>query len=171
MTPDELVDIVDEEGNFIEVVSKREAHEKGLLHKCVVAEIIDSRGRWLMVKQPTSKQDSGQYVSAVGGHVSAGETEVEALKKEAQEEIGLDGDFKYELVGRTVLNRYVLGRQENHLLVLYKIYSDKEPIVNDEVESHKYFTDEELKQELKENPKSFGNAFHFIVEEFFPDFK
>ena len=44
-------------GNFLEVVSKREAHEKGLLHKVVITEVIDSKGQWIMVKQ------SGQSLS------------------------------------------------------------------------------------------------------------
>ena len=171
MPQDELVDIVDEKGNFIKVVTKREAHEKGLLHKTVIGEVIDSNGRWLMTRQSKSKQDAGQYVSAVGGHVSSGETEIEALKKEAREEVGIEGDFKYEFVGRIILNRYVVGRQENHFFVVYKIYSDKKPVTNDEIENYKYFTEEELKKELKENPKSFGDAFHFLLENFFPNLK
>ena len=63
MSQDELVDAVDENGNFIEVVVKREAHEKGLLHKTVIASVIDSKGRWLFAKQAQDRQDAGQYVS------------------------------------------------------------------------------------------------------------
>src|SRR6185369_15594706 len=99
MSQDELVDIVDENGNFVKVVTKREAHEGGLLHKCIVAEIIDSKGRWMMIRQSKSKQDAGQFVSAVGGHLTSGETEIDALKKETLEEVGLGGDYKFELVG------------------------------------------------------------------------
>ena len=35
----ELVDIVDSELNKIATVTKQEAHEKGLLHKTVIAEL------------------------------------------------------------------------------------------------------------------------------------
>lgn len=167
MSQDELVDIVDENGNFLKVVSKREAHEKGLLHKTVISEVIGSDGRWIMTKQAKGKQDIG-YVSPIGGHVSAGETEDEALKRESLEEFGLK-NFKYELVGRAMLNRFVIGRQENHFFVVYKIYSDEKPVLNHEIESIKYFTEEELKRELKEKPKNFGDAFHFVVKTFFPN--
>jgi len=34
-----------------------------------------------MVKQASDKQDAGQYVSPVGGHVTSGETDIEALKE------------------------------------------------------------------------------------------
>ena len=167
MTQEELVDIIDENGNFIRVVPKSQAHKEGLLHKTVISQLIDARGRWALVKQSSDRQDAGQYVSPVGGHITSGETEIDALKREADEEVGLKGDFKYELVGRKIFNRYVIGRQENHFFIQYKIYSDKEPVLNDESDSYKYFTEEELKKELKENPKLFGDAFHFVVKEFF----
>ncbi len=164
MPQDELVDIIDKNGKFIKVVSKQEAHEKGLLHKTVIGLVIDSNGRWLLVKQSKGKQDAGQYVAPVGGHVTAGETDVFALMREAEEEIGLKEDFKYELAGEDVFNRFVLGRQENHLFVIYKIYSDTKPIINYESESYRYFSEEELKRELKENPEIFGDAFHFGIK-------
>ena len=167
MTQEELVDIVDENGNFIEVVPTSQAHKNGFLHKTVISQLIDTKGSWALVKQSADRQDAGQYVSPIGGHITAGETEIDALKREADEEVGLKGDFKYELVGRKIFNRYVIGRQENHFFIQYKIYSDVEPVLNDESDSYKYFTEEELKKELKENPKLFGDAFHFVVKEFF----
>lgn len=84
----EQVDVVDENCNFIKVVSKDNAHEEGLLHKCVIAQVIDARGRWLLVKQSKGRQDAGQYVSPMGGHISAGENEIDALKREVLEELG-----------------------------------------------------------------------------------
>lgn len=170
MAQDELLDIIDEDGNVLEVMTKSEAHQRGLLHKTVIAEVIDSRGRLLMVKQSVGRQDAGQYVSPVGGHVASGETEIDALKREAGEEIGLSDDFKYEYIGRKIFNRKVLERQENHLFVVYKIYSDAEPVLNYESESCKYFTEEELRKELKDHQEYFGDAFHFTVKNFFPDF-
>lgn len=88
MPEDELVDIVDENENKIGVATKREAHAQGLLHKTVISEVVDSSGRWLLVKQASHKQDAGQYVSPVGGHVASGETNEQALRREVSEEIG-----------------------------------------------------------------------------------
>lgn len=169
MAQDELVDVVDESGNTLQVVTKREAHERGLLHKTAVSEIIDSQGRWLLVKQSSSRQDAGQYVSPVGGHVTSGETDEQALKREALEEQGLEGEFKFELVDKVVFNRHVLGRQENHYFIVYKIYSDAEPKLNHESESYRYFTEDELKIELHDHPELFGDAFLFLVKTIFPE--
>ena len=121
MSQDELVDIVDDKENVVEVVTKREAHQKGLLHKTAIAEVIDSQGRWLLVKQSSSRQDAGQYVSPVGGHVTSGETDEQAVKREASEELGLEGNFNLDLVDKVVFNRNILGRQENHYFIVYKI--------------------------------------------------
>lgn len=165
---EELVDIVDEQGTLLQVVPKSEAHRLGLLHKTVICEVINSRGEWLMTKPSTSRQDAGQYVSPMGGHVMAGESEEVALKREVNEELGLTGDFPYEYIGRAVFNRHILGRQENHFFILFKIYSDTKPILNHELESYAYFTENNLRKELKENPGSFGDAFHFVAKQFFP---
>jgi len=168
MSQDELVDIVNENQDKIEVVKKKEAHERGLLHKTVISEVIDSKGRWLFVKQASDRQDAGQYVSPVGGHVTSGETNDEALKREANEELGLTGNYKYELVGKAIFDRSILGRQENHYFIVYKIYSDAEPKLNHESESCRYFTESELKAELAEHPEYFGDAFHFVAKNIFP---
>lgn len=170
MSQDELVDIVNEKGEVVGITTKKEAHEKGLLHKTAIAEVVDSKGRWLFVKQPIGKQDVGQYVSPAGGHVVSGESDELALRREVEEEIGLSGDYKYEYIGKTIYNRHVIGRHENHYFIVYKIYSDHIPVLNHECESYKYFTEEELKKELRQNPGSFAKPVHFIVKNFFTEF-
>lgn len=164
----EKVDIVDENDNALYQITKAEAHKKGLLHRCVVSEVKDSQGRWLFVKQASDRQDAGQYVSPVGGHVQAGEAVEDALKREAFEELGIK-DFKHKYLGKAIFNRFVIGRQENHHFVLFEIYSEAKPVLNHESESYLYFTDEELKQQFKEHPEQFGDAFHFVVKIFFPE--
>jgi 8-oxo-dGTP pyrophosphatase MutT (NUDIX family) len=166
--PEEIVDIVDEADNILYQIPKREAHERGLLHRTAIGEIIDSQGRWVLVQQAPGKQEVGQFVSPVGGHVSAGETEDEGLKREAKEECGLS-DFKFKPVGKKIFNRNILGRQENHYFILYEIYSDMAVTLNEESVSYRFFTEQEIKDALKNTPKLFGNSFHFQVKTFYPN--
>ncbi len=48
---DEVVDVVDKGNKVLHQVSKHEAHQKGLLHRTIIAEIIDSKGRMTLVNQ------------------------------------------------------------------------------------------------------------------------
>ncbi len=167
---DELVDIVDADNNVIGTISKKEAHEKGLLHPCVVAMIRNSKGEWLLVKQSPDRQDAGQYVAPVGGHVQSGERQDDALKREAKEEVGFVDNFTFKYLGSGVFDRHIIGRHENHLFLMYEIQSDNIPVLNHESESYRYFPEDELKRLLKEQPNIFGHACHFGLHAFFLHF-
>lgn len=159
----EMVDIVDENDNVLYQESKVEAHKKGLLHRTVIAEVIGSDGRWVLIKQAPNRQDAGQLVSPIGGHVMADEGLEEALKREAYEEMGLK-DIKYKFIGKSILSREVLGRKENHYFIVYEIYSDQEPVLNHESVSFERFSKEDLERRIKENPKEFGRSLYFVLE-------
>lgn len=161
-----MVDVVSEKNEVLSQISKVAAHEQGLLHRCVVAELIDSKGNWILVKQADDRQDAGQYVSPVGGHIQAGESEQAALEREAFEELGLTS-FNSKRIGQVIYYREVIGRKENHLFVLFEIYSDQTPQLNHESVGFQTFTREQLRKELVENPKKFGDSFHFVMNTFY----
>jgi isopentenyl-diphosphate delta-isomerase len=164
----EMVDVVDKDNNVLFVIAKQEAHAKGLLHRTILAQLINSSREWILVKQSSDRQDAGQYVSPVGGHIRSGESEIEALYRETFEELGLK-EFRYKFVGRGIFDRHILGRHENHYFILYEIYSDKELKPGPEAESYKSFTRKEIKKLLRYDPKLFGKAFHFAIKTFHPN--
>jgi 8-oxo-dGTP pyrophosphatase MutT (NUDIX family) len=166
--PDEIVGIVDEDDKVLYQAVKKDAHEKGLLHRTTIGQLKDSQGRWILVKQSPDKQDAGRYVCPVGGHVQAGETEDVALKREAEEECGLSG-FEYKLINKKIYNRNVLNRQENHYFIYYEIYSDEKITLNEESVGYQLFTDQEMKDTLRNTPEYFGLSFHFVVSAFYPE--
>ena len=138
----EQVDIVDENCTVLYQTSKVKAHQDALLHRCVIAEVINSKGEWLMVKQSQTRQEPGKFVSPMGGHVSAGESLEDALKREMQEELGMK-DFKYKYIGKCIYNVEVLGRRENHYFIVFEVQNDQEPVLSHEAQSYKRFTKEE----------------------------
>jgi len=162
----EMVDVVDKNLNILYQISKAEAHEKGLLHKCVIAEVVNSKDQLMLIKPYSYKQDPGQYVSPVGGHVTADEADEEALKREVKEEIGMS-NFTYKLKGKAIFNRHVLGRHENHYFIVYEIFTDEKPQLGDEAESYKFFTNADLKKEIKNNRNNFGDSYFFVVNNFY----
>ncbi len=164
---EEQVDIVDDQDNMLYQTSKVDAHTKGLLHRTVIGGVRTSDGKIMLVRQNPDRQDGGQYVSPVGGHVAAGETEDQALIREAEEELGYT-DIKYQLVGKAIFNRFVKNRQENHFFIVYEILTDEEPKQLGECDDFQYFTEQQLKSELQENSSKFGAAYMFVVEQFYP---
>lgn len=164
----EYVDIVDENDVIVGKSSKEDAHAKGLLHRTVIAEVIGSDGKWTLIQQSKDRQDAGQFVSPIGGHVESGETEEEAIIREANEEYGLDGNSEFRLIGKKIYNREVRGRKENHYFILYEIQSDAEPVLNEESVGFERFSSVQLAKELREKPEKFGAAFHFVIKTFYP---
>jgi isopentenyl-diphosphate Delta-isomerase len=88
---DEPVDVLDEQGSKTgQVVMKKEAHDKGLWHPIVHLWIYNSKSEILLQKRSPDKiVHPNVWDVAVGGHVSAGETLMQAVLKETGEELGL----------------------------------------------------------------------------------
>ena len=167
---DEMVDVVDQSGKVLYKTSKKEAHEKGLLHHCVIAEIINSKGEWLLFVPADHKQDKDQYVSPIGGHVSAGESLEAGLKREVLEEAGLK-EFEYQFIGSGIYDRQVIGRRENHFFNVYEIYTNKKTVLSDEAKGFKFFTKQEIIENMERDPDMFGGAFHFVYKYIYKEFK
>lgn len=166
----EIIDILNDNLKVIGQDTKEHAHQQGLLHACVVAELIDPDGNWTLVKQASDRQDAGQYVSPVGGHIRAGESYIDALKRETFEELGIR-EFNSKFIGQKIFNRNVIGRKENHLFILCEIYSDQTPTLNHESVSFQKFSSSQLKTKINSNPYLFGEAFHFVTMHFYPEFR
>jgi isopentenyl-diphosphate delta-isomerase type 1 len=89
--PIEVFDIVDEDDEIIGKASRKECHEKGLIHRSVMFFVFDEQGRVLVTKRTQNKDFFPGYWSvALGGHVHSGETYEEAVIREAREEVGLE---------------------------------------------------------------------------------
>lgn len=163
---DELVDIIDESGGIVEQALKTIAHEQGLLHKTVIG-CLRKDDMWHLVRQAADRQDAGQLVNPVGGHVQAGETDIDALLRECSEEIGTR-NITYNEIGRARFHRQVIGRDENHMFIVYEIMTNDPITLNHEAESIHMFDEESLKLQLTSQPEVFGNAYYFVLEKFYP---
>jgi isopentenyldiphosphate isomerase len=87
---DELIDILDENGNFTGKALKSEANEKGLWHQAAHLWVYNSQNEILLqLRAPQKKLFPDLWDTAAAGHVSAGEDILTAMLRETDEEIGL----------------------------------------------------------------------------------
>ena len=91
MADDELVDIIDDDGRTIEVVTRRRMREGRLRHRCTYVLVFNARGE-LFVHLRTATKDvfPSHWDVAIGGVLAAGETFAEGVKREVREELGID---------------------------------------------------------------------------------
>lgn len=165
---DERVDIVNEADEVVSEVTKQEAHEKGLLHRCVLALLVTPNDEWIFVRQASDRQDPGQFVFPMGGHVMAGESIENALRREVMEELGLS-NFEHKFIGAYTNRRTVLGRDENHHFKCFEIYSSTLPNLGSEAVEYRAFTKDSLCSHVNKNPREWGPLFYHEMKLFYPE--
>jgi len=143
---DEWFDIVDEEGRVKGRAPRTICHSgPGLLHPVVHIHIIDGKDRIFLQKRAESKQiQPGKWDTAVGGHISSGETIEDGLKREAAEELGIT-EFTVQFVARYVWETEV----ESELIFMFISRYDRTININkDEIDEGKYWKIKKIKESL-----------------------
>jgi isopentenyldiphosphate isomerase/intracellular septation protein A len=141
---EEWFDIVDVEGKVRGKAPRSLCHSrKGLLHPVVHLHLLDSRDRLFLQKRSLNKQiQPGKWDTAVGGHVSSGEKVDAALKREAEEELGLS-DYKAVAVARYVWESDV----ESELVYMFVTRTDRPPRINpEEISEGKFWKISKIKE-------------------------
>lgn len=87
----EFIDIYDDLGQKVDMkIEKDEAHKKAILHKGACVWIINSNNEILLQKRSSQAGFPNMLDISFSGHIQAGETSVEAVIREGQEELGIN---------------------------------------------------------------------------------
>lgn len=139
---EEMFPVVDEQGNILGAMTRREAHGGGRkLHPVVHLHVFNSRNQLYLQKRPLWKDiQPGKWDTAVGGHVSLGESVGQALRRETREELGIT-DFS-----PTFIKHYVFESQrERELVYVFTTIYDEEPHPSkDELSDGRFWKKEEI---------------------------
>lgn len=119
---DELVDIVNENGEVVGTAMKSECHKNpALIHTVVHCWIFNREGKVLLQKRAMTKETlPGLWDISVAGHIMSGENHKDAVKRELSEEMGVE-QFDAKLVG-TYLS---YQKMQTELVYLYYGFLDK----------------------------------------------
>lgn len=87
----EMVDVIDDAGNTVGVVTRREMRQNRLPHRCTYVLVFNSRGElFIHLRTPIKDVYPSHWDICVGGVLAAGETFDDGVLREIKEEIGVD---------------------------------------------------------------------------------
>jgi len=91
----ELVDVVDDDGQPIARVTRREMRARRLPHRCTYVLVFDSTGR-IFVHQRTATKDvfPSRWDMTIGGVLAAGEDFDTGARRELEEELGVSAPLE-----------------------------------------------------------------------------
>ena len=152
------IPIVDENDKVIEY---RERNDLDIndIYRVSSLWITDTDGNILLARRAFDKShDPGKWGTAVAGTVEEGETYEENILKEAGEELGLKNIRPITGTKKLKENKWNYFVQE--FLLTLSVGFDDFKIQKDEVAEVKWFSVEELRKKLKENPDEFLKGIH-----------
>ncbi|WP_299799964.1 NUDIX domain-containing protein [uncultured Maribacter sp.] len=158
---DELIDILDAEGNMTNMTAmKSEAHKNGWFHQTVHIWFYTSEGKILLQQRGKDKDVYPLlWDVSVAGHIGAGEEIITSALREIQEEIGLtiaSSDLEKIGIFKSVKNHSeVLKDNEFHHTFIAELKMPLNSLQkqDSEVEGLKLVSKKQLSSELKDVSK------------------
>ncbi len=149
LSTEEWLPLVDEDGKIIGKAPRSAVHAgPGKLHPVIHLHVINHKGEIFLQKRAADKLvQPGKWDTAVGGHISFGETIEQSLEREAFEEIGLR-DFKAQPVAHY---RWETEIESELSFSFYTINDGPFNFNPDEVEDGRFWTLREIESSLGKN--------------------
>ena len=125
---------VDEDDKIIGSGTRKEALEKGIIHRIVQTFLVNSKGELLIQKRAdTLASSAGKWDSSSAGHVDEGEEYIKAALREAEEEIGVKGILLKELIKIRTEENLEMGKQKRFSTLYMGLYDGEIKFNTDEV--------------------------------------
>ena len=169
---EEKVILVDRNDNPIGLMDKLEAHEKALLHRAFSVFILNDNNELMLQQRAQHKYHSPLlWTNTCCSHQRENETNIEAGTRRLREEMGFETELKemFHFIYKAPFDNGLTEHELDHVMI--GCYNE-EPIINtDEVESWKWMSIEDVKNDMIENPDVYTIWFKIIFEEFYHHFE
>jgi isopentenyldiphosphate isomerase len=142
---DELLPLVDENGNITGAATRGECHNGSMMmHPVVHLHVFNSKGELYLQKRPEWKDiQPGKWDTAVGGHIDLGEHVEQALFREAGEELGIEG-FTPEALPQYIFR----SERECEMVYPYKTVYDKDIRPSEETSGGRFWSMDEIRESI-----------------------
>ncbi len=142
---DELLPLVDENGNITGAATRGECHNGSMMmHPVVHLHVFNSKGELYLQKRPEWKDiQPGKWDTAVGGHIELGEHVEQALFREAGEELGIEG-FTPEALPQYVFR----SERECEMVYPYKTVYVKDIRPSEETSGGRFWNMDEIRESI-----------------------
>lgn len=158
---EEMIDVLDEQtgAKTDEIISKREAHQKGIWHGSIHVLIVnkDKTKTLLQKRSPEKDLYPNMWDIAVGGHISAGEDDWISARRELEEELSINIDeieiSRVDRITEKFINNGVISNEYVSVFVAYADFDTSSlKLQEEEVSEIKWCTKNELNDFIvKEN--------------------
>jgi len=158
--PDEIFDVVDANDRVIGQATRREVHERRLLHRAVHIFVFNSAGELLIQKRSADKDEFPLcWTSSASGHLDAGEDYASAAVRELNEELGLTGELKF------VSKLPASTETANEHTALFRCVSDAPPRIDpEEIDRVEFRSLEAVAELIRTSPETVSPPFCTLFE-------
>jgi isopentenyl-diphosphate Delta-isomerase len=165
---EEKVILVNEKDEQIGLMPKMEAHEKGLLHRAFSVFVFNDKNELMLQQRAHSKYHSpGLWTNTCCSHQREGESNIEAGKRRLQEEMGFSTELKdtISFIYKAPFDNGLTEHEYDHILV-GKFNNEPNPNP-EEAAAYKWLPLEEVKEDMKKNPKIYTEWFKIIFDKYY----
>jgi len=165
---EEQVILVNEKDEQIGLMPKMEAHEKAVLHRAFSVFVFNDKNELMLQQRAAEKYHSPLlWTNSCCSHQRNGESNIEAGKRRLQEEMGFVCELE-EVTSFIYKAPFANGLTEHELDHIMIGYYNDNPIINrEEVESFKWMTVEEVKNDMLKHPEVYTEWFKIIFEKYY----
>lgn len=159
MTASEMIDVLNDEGEVIDTISRDLAEQGNHITQNVLVFIFNSSDKvWVQLRPLNKKHYPGKWDISTCGGVMSGEMHETAAYREVFEEMGIRVELHHV---ESFLNVFTGDNNElrKRLSHLYVGASDKEPKVNADVDAFMSWQPKKLRANVMKNPDVYVPSF------------